>query len=433
VRSGRSAGREQTVLLPFRGLRYDPDRVALAAVTTAPLEPINAAEVAVALSRDQHNIAWLIDPLLAGSAVSGEAALARERLAAWRRDGTLRHDEAPAMYAYEHQVSGRRMLGLIAAVALPERGPGRIVGHEQVSDATVARHVRLLEATDAQPEPVVLVQPASDSFRTLLSELVDGQPTVSFGDGLSEHRLWRLSDPAVIAALTSRAGHQQLLIADGHHRYAAFRRYRDARRGAPAGPWTHGLAMLVDAGDNGLSVDAVHRVVAGIGWDVLGSTPGLQTHDLASQEAADGYLAGSGPPGRCVITDGTTWLAAAPREADLDRSDPGARLAVTHLHHSWLPAWGADSTAVDHVAHTARAIDNVRRSGGLAVLLPSPPLETVFEAARRGRLLPPKSTSFGPKPRIGLVLRHWPDGFDDLSRSGSPIPVRADAAGASPG
>jgi hypothetical protein len=35
------------------------------------------------------------------------------------------------------------------------------------------------------------------------------------------------------------------------------------------------------------------------------------------------------------------------------------------------------------------------------------PFDVVLARAARGERVPRKSTSFGPKPRTGLVLRYW--------------------------
>ena len=420
-------------LRPFRGLRYDPRRVDLDAVTTEPIEPTDAVRVAAALSSDDHNITWLIDPLLAGSQPPDAATGVARRLARWRASGVVRHDRTRAVYVYGRRTGGRRLLGLIAALSLHGPEENWVLPHEEISEAAVARHVALLEATVAQPEPVVLVQRAAEPYRAVLADIVGRPPTVWFRDGATEHGLWRVTDPDAIAIFADSVAAQQLLIADGHHRYAAFRRYRDARRHLGTGPWTYGLVMLVDACDNGLTVDPIHRVVRGIGWEAVRHTPRLQTRTLPGGLAAEAYLASSpGPTARCVITDGVTWIAAAPGDVDISPDDPSTRLAVTHLHRSWTAAWGVPASGVDYVHEPARAVDYARRSGGLAVLLPAPPLAVVHDAAQQRRLLPPKATSFGPKPRIGLVLRHWPDGLDDLHHERAPGQVRADAAGAAP-
>ena len=419
-------------LRPFRGLRYDPHRVDVAAVTTEPLEATDALGVAAALSSDEHNIAWLIDPLLAGSQDPDAGERVAQRLARWRGAGAVRHDEAPAVYIYERRTGDRRLLGLIAALSLHGPDEERVLPHEEISEVAVARHVSLLEATAAQPEPVVLVHRATDRFRAGLRDMIGRAPTLSFPDGATHHRLWRVSEPDAIATFADNVAAQPLLIADGHHRYAAFRRYCDTRRHHSTGPWTHGLAMLVDTG--GLTLNPIHRVVSGVGWEAVGHTPGLRTWTLTGGAAAEALLASSpGRTARCVITDGATWVAAAPGDADISPDDPSTHLAVTHLHRRWTVAWGVGASSVDYVHEPTRAVDYARRSGALAVLLPAPQLTVVYNAARHRRLLPPKATWFAPKPRIGLVLRHWPDGLDDLHGEGVPAQVRADAAGAAPG
>ena len=57
----------------------------------------------------------------------------------------------------------------------------------------------------------------------------------------------------------------------------------------------------------------------------------------------------------------------------------------------------------------AAAVDEARRSGGVALLVPATPTATVLDLAARGVLMPRKSTFFVPKPRTGLVLRCFAD------------------------
>jgi uncharacterized protein (DUF1015 family) len=66
------------------------------------------------------------------------------------------------------------------------------------------------------------------------------------------------------------------------------------------------------------------------------------------------------------------------------------------------------------VHDAAEAIAQARASAGLALLMPSPTVDAVFDAAASGNLMPAKATSFQPKPLIGLVMRHWPRGAGDL-------------------
>src|SRR5881409_190425 len=90
-------------LTPFRGLRYDPDRVgSLAAVTSPPYDVVVRPDGLHHLeSADPHNIVRLILP----QAVSPDTrnALAADTLRRWLSEGILAPDEIPALYVYEQR------------------------------------------------------------------------------------------------------------------------------------------------------------------------------------------------------------------------------------------------------------------------------------------------------------------------------------------
>src|SRR5262249_61989826 len=59
---------------------------------------------------------------------------------------------------------------------------------------------------------------------------------------------------------------RQALIADGHHRYAAYLELQARKRaaGRDAGPWDAGLALLVDGQAFPPHIGAIHRVIPGL-------------------------------------------------------------------------------------------------------------------------------------------------------------------------
>jgi len=63
------------------------------------------------------------------------------------------------------------------------------------------------------------------------------------------------------------------------------------------------------------------------------------------------------------------------------------------------------SARVRYVHDAAGALRAAARSNGTAVLLKPVDVGDVLAVAARGERMPRKSTSFGPKPRTGLVLR----------------------------
>src|SRR3954451_13376528 len=90
-------------LTPFRGLRYDPDRVgSLAAVTSPPYDVVVRPDGLHHLeSADPHNIVRLILPQ-AGTAAARHRQAA-DTLQRWLAEGVLAPDPVPVLYVYEQR------------------------------------------------------------------------------------------------------------------------------------------------------------------------------------------------------------------------------------------------------------------------------------------------------------------------------------------
>ena len=66
-----------------------------------------------------------------------------------------------------------------------------------------------------------------------------------------------------------------------------------------------------------------------------------------------------------------------------------------------------DQSAVRMVHNDAAAAIEAAAPGGTAVICNPPQVADVLALAARGEQMPRKSTSFGPKPRTGLVIRSF--------------------------
>jgi len=127
-----------------------------------------------------------------------------------------------------------------------------------------------MEATGANLEPIFLLYdgngPATATVQ-LTEQARRSEPlvTIHTEDGIW-HRLWGVTDPAELAAIAGDLASYQALIADGHHRYAAYLQLQARKRtaGAGPGPWDAGLALLVDSTAFPPRIGAIHRVVPGL-------------------------------------------------------------------------------------------------------------------------------------------------------------------------
>jgi uncharacterized protein (DUF1015 family) len=444
-------------LAPFRGLRYAQDRVSgLAEVTSPPYDVIAHDTEDHLLAADPHNIVRLILPrhgtgnpggARTGAPAAG-AGLANGRttvsgavqtgtgyddagrlLHAWQDEGILVPDPEPALYVYEQSRQGGVLQrGLIGALRLAPLGAGPVLPHEDVIPGPVIGRRQLMEATGANLEPIFLLYEGnghSGAAAIVADVAARREPLLSVDtdDGI-RHRLWAVTDPGEQAVIAADLASRQALIADGHHRYAAYLQLQARKRtaGAGAGPWDAGLALLVDSAAFPPHIGAIHRVIPGLDPAAAASRaeeaftvralPGL-TED----EALD-FLrrAGRERVAFVVAGGGEFWLLTDPDPAAVADAMPGRSARWRGLSAAVMQElllgrlWGIqDDEEHVEIHHDALAALRAVREPAAATAVICPPLSTedVHEVAAHGERVPRKSTSFAPKPRSGLVLRSF--------------------------
>ncbi|MEU6092202.1 DUF1015 domain-containing protein [Streptomyces sp. NPDC047085] len=408
-------------LTPFRGLRYDPDRVgSLASVTSPPYDVVVRPDGLYHLqSADPHNIVRLILPQADTPSARNEQAA--ETLRRWLAEGILAADPDPALYVYE-QRDGNGMLqrGVIGALRVSEPSEGVVLPHEDVMPPVVADRAALMRATRANLEPLLLTYRGNGGAAEVVERTAARPPLLATTteDGF-HHTLWAVTDPADVSRIQSDLAHHQALIADGHHRWATYRRLR-AEHPSPS-PWDHGLVLLVDTARYPLRVRAIHRLLHSLPVaDALAAVDGLfrvRHLDEAPLAEALEALADAACAGNAFLLagDGAFHLIDRPDPDLLARTIPADRpaawrsLDATVLHATLLDhVWHIPEDSPAHIAYihdTAATVAKAEQDGGTAVLMHPVREEVVRDLARQGVTMPRKSTSFGPKPASGLVLR----------------------------
>ncbi|MEU6685572.1 DUF1015 domain-containing protein [Streptomyces sp. NPDC046832] len=410
-------------LTPFRGLRYDPDRVgSLAAVTSPPYDVVVRPDGLHHLeSADPYNIVRLILPQAATPSARNERAA--DTLRRWLSEGILTTDPEPGLYVYEQQ-DGDGMLqrGIIGALRVSDPAEQLVLPHEDVMPHVVADRAALMRATSANLEPLLLTY-RGDRATTATADLIERTATLppllatTTEDGF-RHRLWSVTAPEDLVTIQTDLGRHQALIADGHHRWATYRRLR-AEHPSPS-PWDHGLVLLVDTARYPLRVRAIHRLLHGLrvadAVAALGGHFRVRRLDVPLSEALE-TLADAACGGNAFLLagDGAFHLVDHPDPDLLARTVPADRptawrtLDATVLHATLLDhVWRIPEDSPAHIAYihdTAATVEKAERDGGTAVLMHPVREEVVRELARQGVTMPRKSTSFGPKPATGLVLR----------------------------
>lgn len=316
------------------------------------------------------------------------------RLQEWERRGHVVTDEEPALYLHEYTAGGLTVRGLVGALDLSRRATGlddrAVWPHEGIHPVQVDELADRMLEMEMNPAPILLVHDGPADIRAFVRELVTTPPHREYTDRAGQRqRLWRIDGPAEIDMVNASLAQSSALIADGHHRYAAYLRLQQER---PGTAWDRGLAMLVDQGDTGLFLGAIHRTLGGVRLDVL----------LSAARAAGGttWTAHAGTalsalaPGRLTATDGEQW-------AIIEAPDRGL-LPVEWLHRDLVPTLSTSQIAYHHSVEEALGLADTATS---AVLLPAPDFADVVRVINRGRLLPEKATSFQPKPSLGVLMR----------------------------
>ena len=223
-------------------------------------------------------------------------------------------------------------------------------------------------------------------------------------DGV-EHVVERVSDPERIAAISEHLAGDDVLLADGHHRYGISRTYRDEVRAATGRrdtPAEQTLAFVGELVAEQLSIEAIHRLYHDVSHAELRALLDRSFQLVTADPPSPATLATMEAEGRLVLLGpgGTAeWLI--PR--------PGAFDGVRPLDGAWLEHALDGTSAAEHVTYQHGLDETVAAVAAgdatAAVLIRPVSLAEIERTAREGLLMPPKSTFFTPKLRTGFVLR----------------------------
>ena len=429
------------MLAPFRGIRYARDRVSgIANVTSPPYDVITGGVLDHLRAADPHNVVRLILPGQDADASKVAASLLRE----WLSAGVLIRDRMAALYIYEQCLPGQDcssclQRGIIGLVRLGSAETAGILPHEGVMPGLVADRKALMAATRANLEPIFLIYDGEgtgtrpDEAAPTATEIIDHvaaehTPIVSITteDGV-KHRLWRLGHPDEQDAILADLAGRRALIADGHHRYAAYLDLQADKRasGLGAGPWDYGLAFLVDSDAYPPRLGPIHRVLPGLPPERAAelAKAAFTVQDLPAGTGLTGALeclAAAGREGTALLLAGGPaeapgfWLLSQPDAVQVAASMPaGASASWRCLDASVMQQlligrlWGITDSERDVLVNhdAADAVRVATSTGATAVICNPPSFDAVLQIAAQGERVPRKSTSFGPKPRTGLVLR----------------------------
>ena len=387
---------------PFQALRYRRN-VDLHDVCSPPYDVLSDADRLALATQHANNIVLIDMPVSAtGNAYEHAATVLKQ----WMSDGVMVRDETPSFTLYRMRFTDstgkpRNVVGVIGALEVVDEGAGGVLPHERTTPKAKTDRLELTRATDANLSPVWGLSLAA-GLSTLLTEPAEllGELTDDLG---VVHSVERVTDDARIAAISDAIAAHPVVIADGHHRYAISRTYRDETRERTNSTTTGAeltLTYINELIDEQLSVAAIHRLYEGITYKQLAAalSPFFTIND-ADPVGETTLSQMNERESLCLVakTGRTHWLTP------IAEKFAGVRnLDSAYLEHAL--------SSVQHEVRYQHGVSEVQRElqtsdATAAILIRPVSVAEIQRTANEGLLMPPKSTFFTPKLRTGFVLR----------------------------
>ena len=380
---------------PFRALRYSA-KYSLGDVCAQPYDVQSDADRENYARRSSHNIVHLDLPV--GTDPYREAA---KTLSSWIESGALQLDAEPSFTLYRMKFVDsagrtRETVGVIGALQIEEPDSKQVLPHEQTTPKAKTDRLDLTRATQANLSPIWGLS-LTPQLSTALVE--PGELLGAFTDKNSvQHIVERVSNRARCAVISKLIAQNPVVIADGHHRYAISRTYRDENPQLVAAKST--LCYINELIDEQLSVAAIHRLYSDVQIDPLlnqlqkffdvTDLPTL-TPSIIAKMSQDNHLTFVAPNGQAKSLKPKSEMFTGVRNLD-----------SVFLEHAL-----ADINKSVSYQHGFTEVTAQLKTGKYtaAILIRPVSVSEIQRTAAECLLMPPKSTFFTPKLQTGLVIR----------------------------
>ncbi|ADG83437.1 DUF1015 domain-containing protein [Thermincola potens] len=429
------------VIIPFRGLRYNLDRIGdLNDVVTPPYDVIDPAGQEMFYEKSPYNIIRLElgKKYPTDTPENNRYTRAAETLRAWVEEGILVNDPKPSLYLYEQEFEARgakkTRSGFIAGVQAEDYSKGDVLPHEETLPKHKADRLELMLTTEANFSPIFgLYADKEHKIEAILEKAKGNRPPdeeAVDSNGVI-NRLWVISDEEAVQSIVELMKDKKIFIADGHHRYETAVNFGKEMAARGKEGFNYLMVALVNLYNEGLVVFPTHRLVNNIAdLDVDRLLAGLQENfhvEEAKDVALPQFIAelerrGAVNPSFGLYTqEGKFYWLTLKDISIVDRLDlPGhsaawKQLDVSILHTLILEGLlgiGSKQRADESNLKYVREDDAAKAfvdSGEyqLAFFMNSTKVEEVTAIATGGEKMPQKSTFFYPKVITGMVMNNY--------------------------
>jgi uncharacterized protein (DUF1015 family) len=410
----------------FRAIRYTKKAGELRNNITQPYDKITPAMQPGLYAKSEYNYCRLILP-----SEENRYEIASERLEKFLKDRIFEKDDKPGIYVYYHdfELFGKKRLrkGFICAVKLYPFDDKVVLPHEKTHAGPKIDRLNMLRATRKNLEPGFMLCPdPNNEIVKMLGEAAKGKPLMDVVDEYDvRNRVWRIDDPATIRKFQKVLEKEQVVIADGHHRYETAVSYRDERRAAepkwtPDDSFNFRMTYMVPVEDEGLAILPGHRLLlkSELTEKHLSELKKYFTFEELSKKGVPKFLETNRTQICFVIYTGKDRytglvlkdVASVGKFFKPEYSEDYKHLDVVVLRDVLFEGIiGAKDLKIDVDIDYARWVDDAvakvdSGKAKVAFILNATRPEQVLAVAKKGERMPEKSTDFYPKMMSGLTM-----------------------------
>ena len=412
-------------LLPFRNLHYkeglDETEDKLKNLAAPPYDVISEKEKADLKNRSPDNICHVILP------ESYESA--GKKLEEMIDNKVLIHgeDRCICIYGIDYKrpdtgelISRYGFVGLLKLVEIFPAKEG-VIPHESTFKKYTTDRFNLIQHTDGNFSPIWTIYDGNGAAEDLFKKYTKQPPFLQTvdRDGFI-HKIWEVWKEKDIKKFQDIVARNQIIIADGHHRYSTCLRY------SKHGGCNYIMALFIDFNDPGLIIYTSHRQIHKMFVNNIEELKSKVSDKFDIKELEDVSALkeimedhrGQHVFG-CYFLNKFIFFRLKDNifPEDLiakDESKQWKNLNLPILHYILLADLDVQRSDISYIKGIKQGVENVDTQEDIKALFIVNPttLEEIHEITKLGEIMPQKSTYFFPKPLSGLVVHKHTDGIE---------------------
>lgn len=343
---------------------------------------------------------------------------AKENLDKMIEKGYYIEDEKPKFYIYRQVMKGRSQVGLVGCASIDDYTNNIIKKHELTREDKEIDRINHVYKCEAHTGPIFLTYRANKNISNIINEWMKKEPVYDFKseDGVS-HTIWIIDDEGTVNKISELfKSVEYLYIADGHHRSASAVKVGHIKRAENedyTGEEEFNYFLSISYPDSELEVLDYNRTVKDLN--------GLSKDEFLNAVSEKFIITKSNEQVKPKEkhTFGMylekQWYLLEARNGIFNPDDPVDQLDVSILQNNLLkPILGIDdprkSKRIKFVGGIRGLKELERRADTdmkVSFSMYATTTDDIMDIADSGRIMPPKSTWFEPKPRSGLFIHKF--------------------------